>query len=120
MKIIDLLNKIANGEYVPKKVKYGDEIYEYDCECKDYNCENNYLFSDAIENLENDSLNSEVEIIEDNNKIEKIKITDDRKIFNTISNNYNQLTNWGYLLANKINEIIDKLEELDNENSNIR
>ena len=27
MKIIDLLNKIANGEEVPEKIKFGDDIY---------------------------------------------------------------------------------------------
>ena len=30
MKIIDLLNKIANGEEVPKKIKIKDEIWIYD------------------------------------------------------------------------------------------
>ena len=29
MKVIDLLNKIANGEEVPKKIKYDGSIYEY-------------------------------------------------------------------------------------------
>ena len=29
MKIIDLLNKIANGEEVPKKIKYKGSIYTY-------------------------------------------------------------------------------------------
>ena len=29
MKIIDLLNKIANGEEVPKKIKYKNKIYEW-------------------------------------------------------------------------------------------
>lgn len=29
MKVIDLLNKIANGEEVPKKIKYKNKIYEW-------------------------------------------------------------------------------------------
>lgn len=29
IKIIDLLNKIANGEEVPKKIKINNVIYEY-------------------------------------------------------------------------------------------
>lgn len=29
MKIIDLLNKIANGEEVPNKIKYKNKIYEW-------------------------------------------------------------------------------------------
>ena len=28
MKIIDLLNKIANGEDVPKKIQYDKDLYE--------------------------------------------------------------------------------------------
>jgi len=30
MKIIDLLNKIANGEEVPQKIKVGNKIYNYE------------------------------------------------------------------------------------------
>lgn len=30
MKIISLLNKIANREEVPKKIKYDNLVYEYD------------------------------------------------------------------------------------------
>ena len=30
MKIIDLLNKIANGEEVPQKIKIGNKIYNYE------------------------------------------------------------------------------------------
>ena len=29
IKIIDLLNKIANGEEVPKKIKYENDIYKH-------------------------------------------------------------------------------------------
>ena len=29
MKVIDLLNKIANGEEVPEKIKWEDTIYEF-------------------------------------------------------------------------------------------
>ena len=29
MKVIDLLNKIANGEEVPYRIKYNGRIYEY-------------------------------------------------------------------------------------------
>lgn len=36
MKIIDLLNKIANGEEVPKKIKWEDTIYAYSNYDKDY------------------------------------------------------------------------------------
>ena len=36
MKIIDLLNKIANGKEVPKKIKWEDTIYVYSDYDKDY------------------------------------------------------------------------------------
>lgn len=36
MKIIDLFNKIAKGEEVPKRIKYKDEIYFYDNYLKEY------------------------------------------------------------------------------------
>lgn len=36
MKVIDLLNKMANGEEVPKKIKFENTIYEYNKERQDY------------------------------------------------------------------------------------
>lgn len=44
IKIIDLLNKIANGEEVPKKIRYINLIWEYDDEVKDYIHDDLYLF----------------------------------------------------------------------------
>lgn len=80
MKVIDLLNKIANGEEVPKKIKYNDLIYvakgngiedfvDY-CNDEDEWCFNHYV---RYENL-----NDEVEIIEEEKKIpEKLDIRGD-------------------------------------------
>ena len=36
IKIIDLLNKIANKEQVPEKIKYENKIWEYDVYSNDY------------------------------------------------------------------------------------
>ena len=36
IKVIDLLNMIANGEEVPKKIKYGDNILKYNEDIEDY------------------------------------------------------------------------------------
>lgn len=36
MKIIDILNKIAKGEEVPKKIKVSDEIYKFSNDDGDY------------------------------------------------------------------------------------
>ena len=65
MKIIDLLNKIANGEEVPKKIKYNNEIFTLRDEKDDYANDNNW-FTDRYCFLE---LNAEVEIIEEEMEI---------------------------------------------------
>lgn len=74
IKVIELLNKIANGEGVPKKIKYDDDIYEYDYDEKNYAYffidHYNYLFDEDITQI----LDDEVEIIEDNDKLEKINV----------------------------------------------
>ena len=78
MKVIDLLNKIANGEEVPKKIGYDNKIFEFDELEKQYTFHNlDYSVNDdlglSIDGLKYMSLNDEVEIIEEDKKIEKIK-----------------------------------------------
>ena len=72
MKVIDLLNKIANGEEVPKKIKYEKDTYIHiDNYC--YYCEDtNLILSDRIF-AEYSKLNDEIEIIEEPKKIEKLE-----------------------------------------------
>lgn len=111
MKIIDLLNKIANGEEPPKKIKYNKSIYEYYWPDKDYVSGTHWLFDEYVIQ---DILNDEVEILEititynpAGNKIAKIKS------LNNVGNNNNlvefedkqQINN--HILKDKINEIID-------------
>ena len=85
MKIIDLLNKIANREEVPKKIKYKNKIYE-----RYQNITTNNLYYYQVPN-KNDfliyqleaaiDLLDEVEIIEEEpKKIEKIARCDDAKM----------------------------------------
>ena len=68
MKIIDLFNKIANGEDAPKKIKYRDKIWEYNIKSQDYHNENDktdILFSYLFNYVRtSDFINDEVEIIE--------------------------------------------------------
>ena len=110
MKIIDLLNKIANGEEVPKYIKYEDNIYEFDTMMGDY-------YSYKIKKWFSDKycdgrslrgcLNDEVEIIEEEKKIpEKLDQTLNRV---QIGDDY-----YRYIMENrfKINEIIDYLDYL--------
>ncbi len=97
MKVIDLLNKIANGEEVPKKVKVGYYYYEYEENGEYINTENteDLLFNfDSYYPLEQ-CVNAEVEIIEEDKKIEKLNIY-----------NYTE-----HDIMTKVNEIIDYLEE---------
>lgn len=100
MKIIDLLDKIAKGEDIPKRIKFRDQKLEY-INGVDYIDENgNYLFNNkcCIDVLD---LNEEVLIIEKEpktpKKIEKEEIETSMAIGEQIC-------------ANKINEIIDYLK----------
>lgn len=74
IKIIDLLNKKANNEKMPKKFKYKNYIFELD-DVNEYtiNKEKQVAFTELIQfNLKN--LNDEIEILEDN--IEEIEELD--------------------------------------------
>ena len=83
MKIIDLLNKIANNEEVPKKIKINGIIFDYqgdDYLYKDKKAKEYWLFSagytDKFVWLDS-FLNTNVEIIEEEKKIpEKITVQD--------------------------------------------
>ena len=101
MKVIDLLNKIANGEETSKKIKYKDIIFDYKKEKGDYESEEGQFFLDLVE-LNKYGLHDEVEIIEEDKKIEKFE-------FGEIEDGEH------YEIKRKINEIIDKLNEMEKE-----
>ena len=78
MKIIDLLNKIAKGEEVPKKIKIKNNVYEWYRRCENtfnyrlsYNGKlvDSYLSDDWFIDSK-DMLNDEVEILEEEKKVE--------------------------------------------------
>lgn len=103
MKIIDLLNKIANGEEMPKKIIFKYSTYQFDKIDKVYRnikgnqqLEQDYMISNK--------LNDEVKIIEDK-KIEKLKNEDCFK-----DDRYGYSINIGNI-TNKINEIIDYINK---------
>lgn len=76
MKIIDLLNKIANGEEIPKKIKVDNRFYyEYD-ENIDYKSKDGTYLFDAYIQINKKDMNMEVEIIEEDKKIKKLEILD--------------------------------------------
>ena len=100
MRIIDLLNKIANGEEVPKKIKYKGHIYQYQYkDIKEANIINYYHSEETHHHLIDGGwhdirLNDEIEIIEEEKKKpEKINIY-----------NYDEPD-----IMRKVNEIIDYL-----------
>ena len=116
MKVIDLLNKIANGEEIPKKIKYDNDIWNYDEISRDYIlidksgeealiCEElNLMFA----------LNEEVEIIEEDKKIENIVIEDKSiKVKGTYFYKDKDIEIF-QKLSMVINEIIDKINEMEN------
>ena len=73
MKVLDLLVKIANGEEMPKKIKYKNALFEYDNDTQDYykvERTYDYLFRDSFCKKTNFFINDEVEIIEEDKKLE--------------------------------------------------
>ena len=106
MKVIDLLNKIANGEY--PTIKDGINKYEYDKDENDYITGMGYNYEHYFSNINIlDYLNDEVEIIEDTPK-------EDKKI-EYIETNYDFVFDEQVqqdslrVITSKINEIIDKV-----------
>lgn len=104
MKIIELLNKIANGEEVPKKIMFLGNTYRYDEIDETYR---NIIGNKNIGEMHNLEfyLNDEVEIIEEpqEHKIpEKLNISNFPRHNNSLKKT-----------AIKINEILDYLEEIE-------
>ena len=106
MKVIDLLNKMANNEEMPKKIRYGSYIMIYNIDENDYRTpEQDYYdcdvktykwFTDCIDI--STSLNDEIEIIEEKpKKIEEID--DDNSIWEE------QAKDIDYIFKNKIDEL---------------
>ena len=115
MKIIDLLNKIANGEEVPKKIRIEHWCYKFKwIEHKsNYYDEHEDIDLMSCLSMDKEELNYEVHEIEEEKKIpEKIKS------LNNVGNVPNlvefadkqQLNN--HLLKDKLNEIVHYLQYL--------
>ena len=114
MKIIDLLNKIVNGEEVPKRINFCRRNFEYKKDICDYLCidenfdktEDYCLGVSICKWIFPSILNYEVEIIEEEKKIpEKLYgIINPKEGTEKVPNNEQ--------LMFKINEIIDYLDYL--------
>ena len=125
MKIIDLLNKIANGEEVPKKIKYDTKEMKYDYNKQDYlgyysNGNGEWLFQYLFDKCRNTEhfINDEVEILEEEKKIPE-------KLETYKENNEIFLENFCYkympihkdslsfneqVIVDKLNEVLDYLK----------
>ena len=51
IKVIDLLNKIANGEDVPKKIKWRDKIWDYWEGDQDYKSKQGRWFTSNLNDI---------------------------------------------------------------------
>ena len=109
MKVIDLLNKIANGEEIPKKIKVLGDIYYY---CGEELTGNRYYnepegCGGRRLSFNTSQLNDEVEIIEEDKKIEKLKkkTASDNGVEILINPNIEDI-------AKKVDEIIEEVNKL--------
>ena len=115
MKVIDLLNKIANGESVPLKIKYDKVIWDYDKDSNDYYSDE-WLFGDYLGRTTlNEFCNDEIEIIEEpKEELEEIELidihyVDDKCIFKVYGQSIEET------IAIKVNELIDEVNKLKKE-----
>lgn len=103
----ELLGLVKDGK-APKKIKYKNNIYEYDGETQNYcspiNMIWNFLIKEDIVAL----LDDEVEIIEEPKKIEKLN--DKLGLFG--DGNTQKIINELNYTRNKINELIDEINNL--------
>ena len=119
MKIIDLLNKIANGEFLPKKIKYDDEIFIYDNRVDKYwSIDHTNNLYDILSRYVGIALNDEVEIIEEDKKIGKLYLNDEYLFSNNLSKEFTRedrrlLDSNFETIRQKFNEIIDYINKGD-------
>lgn len=128
IRVIDLLNKIANGEEVPKKIKCQDCIWKYEESFKQYKNENfrelvkallGYYQKEAVSFTLYGALTCEVEIIEEEPEIDIQGIDELEKDFTYYEDHSAGITVEKVLsaaeleLANKLNELIKAVKQLD-------
>ena len=106
IKIIDLFNKIANNEKLPKKIRYFGEIYEYSEEMKFYYQNGFSMYRDFF--TEGNYLNDEIEIIEEEKEIEKIG-----KIYDGFTDSYYDTCL--EKVIKKVDELVDEVNKLKKE-----
>lgn len=125
MKVIELLNKIANEGDLPKKIKYDGEIFIYGN--VGYKTENSIYLDDILYGIdEYETLNDEVEILEDNiEKIEEMLINGRDIEFGSMSKwlgntslHEEKISSTIDCIGIKLNEVIRVVNELRKESDN--
>ena len=111
IKMIDLLSKIANNEEVPKKIKYKNFVYGWVWKYKTYI---RYDITGKELYITTNNLNDEVEIIEEDKKIEKLPYYSLEKIQKS-KNKDEWHENRLELLEKRINDYHNKINELIDE-----
>lgn len=107
MKVIDLLNKMANEEELPNKIKHFTGEYIYDFDKKDYfKTESLGLINWVMLPDSAGKLNDEIEIIEEDKKIELPEKIENIDIF------YGGISSE---IITKLNELIDYLKNKEEE-----
>ena len=110
IKIIDLLNKIANNEELPKKIKWQGQIYEYSNFNRFYYQNNWSMYRDFY--TEGNCLNEDVEIIEEPKKIEKWGEGALEEMEKCTDYTLEDLQKYIRILAETQNELIDEINNL--------
>ena len=109
----ELLRLVKDGK-APKKIKFGNIELEYDEKNEDYySYYGRGLFEYKFVNCKN-FLNDDVEIIEEDKKIEKIKSNGDEFYSDYIGTwiSKNKTDAYCEFLMNKINELTDEINNL--------
>ena len=106
IKIIDLFNKIANNVKVPKKIKFRGETYYYSKPDKFYYCDGYSIYREL--SFITNSLNAEVEIIEEEKEIEKIG-----EIYDGFTDSYHDTCL--ETAIKKVDELVDEINKLKKE-----
>lgn len=122
IRVIDLLNKIANGEEVPDRISFCSYDYKWDKDFDDYlRIEDKQQMAFSFIENHNDNLecflNDTVDIIEEDKKIEKVNtyvlcdydFKNKNEDNNLIATNIIDKAFEEY--SHKINEIIDKINK---------
>lgn len=104
IKVIELLNKISNGEEMPKEIKFDNEVFVYIDKWEQYvTKEEEIPLLRRICDYNYSGLNEEVEILEDNTEeIEELKYF---TIGNAKSANQTEI-------IDKINELVKAVKEI--------